>query len=433
MNAYPNANPAPRKNGNKKLIRAGVIAAVAIVLALIVYGGCTAIVPTGYTGILTTFGKVADYTLDAGFHLKSPFQVVTVMDNREQKTSYNTQAFSSDIQQVQVIGSINYNINKTTAMNLFKDVGTNYYNTLVSPRLLENLKAVFSKYTAEELISSRDRLSIETREMLSREMSGYGINIISVSIEDIDFADAFTDAVEAKQVAQQGKLKAEIEQEQATMEAQQQAERKKIAAEAEANVQKINADAEAYAIRAQAEAQAEANRQIAQSLTPELIEYTQVSSWDGKLPTYMAGGDSTTLPVLNLSDQSRPFSPTQKRQGSSLPRRFIDISLSQCRLLPRRSPESHPSAHPVEHSSSILYRLQQGYTSPDPIFAVHWGADTAWRKPVRCPQLQNPPWSGQNPPSAWPCPAPLHDPEQYPAGPHRRCAKSHHHSVLRPP
>ena len=298
MNVYPNANPAPRKNGNKKLIRAGVIAAVAIVLALIVYGGCTAIVPTGYTGILTTFGKVADYTLDAGFHLKSPFQVVTVMDNREQKTSYNTQAFSSDIQQVQVIGSINYNINKTTAMNLFKDVGTNYYNTLVSPRLLENLKAVFSKYTAEELISSRDRLSIETREM-----SGYGINIISVSIEDIDFADAFTDAVEAKQVAQQGKLKAEIEQEQATMEAQQQAERKKIAAEAEANVQKINADAEAYAIRAQAEAQAEANRQIAQSLTPELIEYTQVSSWDGKLPTYMAGGDSTTLPVLNLSDQ----------------------------------------------------------------------------------------------------------------------------------
>ena len=81
-----------------------MIAAVAIVLALIVYGGCTAIVPTGYTGILTTFGKVADYTLDAGFHLKSPFQVVTVMDNREQKTSYNTQAFSSDIQQVQVIG-----------------------------------------------------------------------------------------------------------------------------------------------------------------------------------------------------------------------------------------------------------------------------------------------------------------------------------------
>lgn len=298
MNDYPNSTP--RKKNNGKIIKWAILSIAVIVLVCVLYSSCTAIVPTGYTGILTTFGKVADYTLDAGFHLKSPFQVVTVMDNREQKQVYNTQAFSSDIQQVQVSGAINYNINKTTAMNLFKDVGTNYYNTLISPRLLENLKAVFSKYTAEELISSRDRLSIETREMLSEEMSGYGINIISVSIEDIDFADAFTDAVEAKQVAQQSKLKAEIEQEQATMEAQQQAERKKIAAEAEANVQKINADAEAYAIRTQAEAQAEANRQIAQSLTEELIEYTQVSNWDGKMPTYMAGSDSTTLPILKL-------------------------------------------------------------------------------------------------------------------------------------
>lgn len=303
MNNAPYQTTPPRraryaKTG--KLAKPAALLAAAAVLVIIIYACCTAIVPTGYTGILTTFGRVADYTLDAGFHFKSPFQEVTLMDNREQKNAFNTEAFSSDIQQVQVKGSINYNINKTTAMNLFKDVGTEYFKTLVSPRLMENLKAVFSKYTAEELISSREKLSIETREILSNEMTRYGINIISVSIEDIDFADAFTDAVEAKQVAQQSKLKAEIEQEQATMEAEQAAARKKIAAEAEAAVQKINADAEAYAIRTQAEAQAEANRQIAESLTNELIDYTQVQQWDGKMPAYMAGTDSTTLPILNL-------------------------------------------------------------------------------------------------------------------------------------
>ena len=287
---------------NKKLVRITALAALVVVLILVVYGLCTSIVPTGYTGILTTFGRVADYTLDAGFHFKSPFQKVTLMDNREQKNSFKTEAFSSDIQQVNVVGSINYNINKPTAMNLFKDVGVGYFNTLVSPRLLENLKAVFSKYTAEELISSRDQLSVQTRTVLSNEMERYGINIISVSIEDIDFADAFTDAVEAKQVAQQSKLKAEIEQEQATMEAQQAAARKEIAAQAEASVQKINADAAAYAIRAEAEAKAEANKQIAESLTKELIEYTQVSQWDGQLPTYMAGEGGTTLPILNLGE-----------------------------------------------------------------------------------------------------------------------------------
>ncbi|MBR1607749.1 MAG: prohibitin family protein [Clostridia bacterium] len=301
MNNAPYQNARPVRTPNGKFVKGVALAVVIVVLALVVYGFCTAVVPTGYTGILTTFGKVADYTLDAGFHLKSPFQKVTLMDNREQKSSFTTEAFSSDIQQVNIMGSINYNINKTTAMNLFKDVGVNYFNTLVSPRMLENMKAVFSKYTAEELISSRDQLSVETRGVLSKEMERYGINIINISIEDIDFADAFTNAVEAKQVAQQAKLKAQIEQEQATMEAQQAASRKKIAAEAEANVQKINADAAAYAIRAEAEAKAEANQKIADSLTDELIKYTEVSQWNGQLPTYMAGEGSQTVPVLDLS------------------------------------------------------------------------------------------------------------------------------------
>lgn len=301
MNNAPYQNARPVRTPNGKAVKGIALAVAVVVLALVVYGFCTSVVPTGYTGILTTFGKVADYTLDAGFHLKSPFQKVTLMDNREQKSSFTTEAFSSDIQQVNIMGSINYNINKTTAMNLFKDVGVNYFNTLVSPRMLENMKAVFSKYTAEELISSRDQLSVETRGVLSKEMERYGINIINISIEDIDFADAFTNAVEAKQVAQQAKLKAQIEQEQATMEAQQAASRKKIAAEAEANVQKINADAAAYAIRAEAEAKAEANQKIADSLTDELIKYTEVSQWNGQLPTYMAGEGSQTVPVLDLS------------------------------------------------------------------------------------------------------------------------------------
>lgn len=301
MNVPFNVTPAPKKKAKTpKLI---AVLALIVVLIIFVSATCTSVVPTGYTGILTTFGRVADYTLDAGFHFKSPFQQVTLMDNREQKTAFTTMAFSSDIQQVDVQGSINYNINKSTAMNLFKNVGVGYYNTLVNPRMQENLKAVFSKYTAEELISSRDKLSVEIRASLSKEMESYGINIISVSIENIDFTDAFTEAVEAKQVAQQSKLKAEIEQEQHTMEAQQAAERQKIAAEAEANVQKIQADAAAYAIRTKAEAEAEANRLVAESLTDELIAYTEINQWDGQLPTYMAGGDATTVPVLDLSKE----------------------------------------------------------------------------------------------------------------------------------
>ena len=202
-----------------------IIMIAAVVLVLLVALTCTATVQTGYTGIVTTFGRVEDVTLEAGLHFKSPFQSIVSMDNREQKSSFTTEAFSSDIQQVDITGSINYAINKSTAMNLFKEVGVDYFNKLVYPRMLEITKGVFSKYTAENLVANRQRLSEAIREGLHEELDAYGINVISVSIENLDFTDAFTDAVEAKQVAAQKKLQAEIEQAQMTMETQQQAER----------------------------------------------------------------------------------------------------------------------------------------------------------------------------------------------------------------
>ena len=284
-----------------KLNKTIIILIAVVILGVLIYSTCTAQVPTGYTGILTTFGRVESYTLDAGFHFKSPFQKVVLMDNREQKTSFKTQSFSSDIQQVDIDGSINFSINTATAMNLYRQVGTGYFNTLVMPRLLENTKAVFSKYTAENLVAAREMLSKTIRDQLASEMERYGINIISVSIENIDFTDSFTDAVEQKQVAAQKKLQAEIEQEQKTMETQQQAERQRITAEAEAAVKKIEADAAAYATRVKAEAEAEANQKIAASLTESLIKWQQANNWDGKLPTYMAGESSTSLPILNLN------------------------------------------------------------------------------------------------------------------------------------
>ena len=285
----------------KGLIITGVIAVIVLLLFLT----CTATVETGYTGIVTTFGKVEDVTLEAGLHFKSPFQSIIAMDNREQKTSFTTEAFSSDIQQVNIIGSINYAINKSTAMNLFKEVGTDYFNKLVYPRMLEITKGVFSKYSAENLVANREKLSQDIRDGLDKELTDYGINVISLSIENLDFTDAFTDAVEAKQVAAQRKLQAEIEQAQMTMETQQQAERRRIDAEAAANVAKINADADAYATKVRSEAEAEANKKIAESLTDNLIRFNEIKNWDGKLPTYMAGEGSTTVPVLQFGSEEK--------------------------------------------------------------------------------------------------------------------------------
>ena len=133
------AEMKPAKKGRikkMKMKKTGIIVLCAVVVLVILGMTCMASVPTGYTGIVTTFGRVEDVTLEAGLHLKTPVQQIITMDNREQKTAFVTEAFSSDIQQVDVTGSINYAINKATAMTLFKEVGTDYYNKLINPRML---------------------------------------------------------------------------------------------------------------------------------------------------------------------------------------------------------------------------------------------------------------------------------------------------------
>lgn len=274
-----------------------IIGIVACIIIIIV--SCVSYVPTGYTGIITTFGKVHDEVLDAGLNFHAPWDNVVKMDNREQRITFNLEAFSKDIQQVDVQGSINYNIDKSTAMNLYKDVGTNYSEILIGPRINEDVKIIIAQYTAENLIESRQKAADAIYELIKNELAPKGINVISFAIENIDFTDAFESAVEAKQVATQEKQKAQTQQEQQTMEATQAAERQRIAAQAEADVKKIDADADAYATKIKAEAEAEANDKINKSLTDQLISYNQMLRWDGKLPTFM-GGDSM-IPVLDFT------------------------------------------------------------------------------------------------------------------------------------
>ena len=297
-----------KRNPRTKLIVPVVILAV-ILLVVIAFPPFVS-VPTGHTGVVTTFGRVEDRVLDEGFHFKNPVQRVVMMDNRTQKASMAMQAFSSDIQQVDIVCSVNYSVDRQNAQNLYRNVGVNYYETVMRPRVQECTKSVFTKYTAETLMDVRSLLSTQIRDLLAPEMKDYGILIASVTVENVDFTDAFTDAVEAKQVALQTKLKTETQQAELVSIAQSTAERDLIAArtdaekrtilaEAEASVKRIEADADAYKVKVQSEAEAAANKLIASSLTDSLIRYTQANRWNGSLPQIV--GNSTALPVLDLT------------------------------------------------------------------------------------------------------------------------------------
>lgn len=268
------------------------IATIAIALAaiLLIMSFATP-VPAGHTGVVTTFGKVENTTLDSGLHWVAPWKTVIKMDNREQKQTLQLSCFSSDIQEVTMSYTINYRISEADAMTIYKNIGKSYYETVMVPTILEAIKTHAAQYTASDLVNNRSSLAEGIEETLYNSLLAYNIVVTNTSIEDMDFTDTFTNAVEEKQVAEQNKLRAETE-----------AAQRVIEAEAAAQIQQIEADAAAYEVTAKASAEASANQMIAESLTDELIEYTYASSWNGELPMYMA--DSNTTPVLNFTGKS---------------------------------------------------------------------------------------------------------------------------------
>ena len=282
---------------------------IAFVLAVgFCAGACVKVVPTGHTGVVTTFGKVEDVTYEAGINFVAPWKKVINMDNRTQKSSLSLNCFSSDIQEVTLTYTVNYQIDKANAQKIYKTIGVDYFEKVVQPKILEAVKGVFAQYNAETLIASRGKLSSEIEVILADSLEQYNVQLVSTSIEDIDFKDSFTDAVEAKQVAEQNKLRAQTEQEQAIIEAKANAEKVEIAAEAEAKAQIIAAQADAEIAKIGADAaeyQGQKDAAIMSNLGamlkqyPELVDYYYVTNWNGELPETYMGENAHTIMELN--------------------------------------------------------------------------------------------------------------------------------------
>ena len=179
---------------------------------------------------------------------------------------------------------------------MYRTVGQDYADKIMLPRALDALKSTFAKYSAEELIANRDQISTQVYMTLVEQLEFYSISVREIAIEDIDFSDAFTDAIEAKQVATQRKLQVETEQEQQTLIAQAENERELIKAQTEAERLRIESEAHAEAVKIAADAEAYRIEMEAKYITDGVLKKQMISLWDGKMP--VVSGNVT--PVMSL-------------------------------------------------------------------------------------------------------------------------------------
>jgi regulator of protease activity HflC (stomatin/prohibitin superfamily) len=161
---------------------------------------------------------------------------------------------------------------------------------MIIPYSLSVLKSESTKYAAESLLQNRRDYEQRVSAALSRRLQDEGIQVQDVNIAQFEFTTEFNRAIENKQIAQQEAQKAFYLAEKSKNEAQ--ALREQAKGEADAAIER-------------ARGQSEAQKQLAQTLTQDILSHQWINKWNGELPSVMTSDDSGLMLTLPQAGTQR--------------------------------------------------------------------------------------------------------------------------------
>lgn len=244
------------------LIPGGVIA-----IGLVI--GSFAIIQAGDEGVVLRFGKVQS-TMDSGLNFKMPFiDNVVTLSVKTQKFTDDATAASRDLQDVTASVALNYKLDPARVGEIYRTIGKDYINVIAHPVIQETVKEITAQYDAEDMILKRPEVKGKIETAIASRLEPRGIIAESINITNFAFSAEFTKSIEAKVAAYQRVLEARNKLEQIKVEAEQAQQR----AMGEANALIANAEGQARSIKIVTEAQFNANKQIADSLNRDVLQY----------------------------------------------------------------------------------------------------------------------------------------------------------------
>lgn len=280
----------------------GITVGIILILVGIILGSFTTI-PAGHRGVVVRFSAVTGTVLEEGLQTKLPFiDSVVKMSIQTQKYEADAASASRDLQDVSTTIALNYKLDPGQAAEVYRTLGNEYIDRIAAPAIQETIKQVTARYAAEDLILRRDEVKNDITTTLSARLLERGIITEAVSITEFQFSTTFTAAIEAKVGAEQAVFEARNKLERVKVEAQQ-AEEEAIGI---ANARIAKANGEAEYIRVVTDAQVAANAAIAESLTPEVLQYILLDRLgeDIKVMVIPSGqGLDLVLPEMVLSEE----------------------------------------------------------------------------------------------------------------------------------
>lgn len=265
----------------------GLFAAGAVV-ALIIAVAMSAFVqiPAGYVGVVRQFGAVTNQTLPPGLHFVTPIvNTIDEVDTRVQSIEIPDYAAASKEQQDLFLDiTLNYAVRPNDAPQIVQNLGLNFEETIVRPRFLDIPKSVTDDYSTTIVLNSRDEIRQRAVDLLTAQLEPLGFDVIGINIQNFSYSDAYNQAIEDKQVAQQ-----QVETE------RQKLEQQKIIAQQRVEAAKGEADAQIERARGEAEA----NRLVGASLTAAILQNRYIEKLSDQIQVMLVPSEGGGL-ILDL-------------------------------------------------------------------------------------------------------------------------------------
>ena len=243
------------------------------------------IVPTGYIGIVTHYGKIHNSTpLKAGLNFVMPF-IASVEKISTRLTKLDLKfddIFAKDSQEVKLTISVQYSLLKSEVPSLYSQVGSqkSIENMLLTPIIRGEVQNTVTKYTTEEFITDRAQIQQKltqsiteklTRILIEKNLNKNALKIYNMEITGFNPSDMFKQLVKTKN----------------------QSKQKIIEAETEAKIKEISNLASANALIEEARAKAKKIELISAAKTNSMekqtkVVLTSITEFLNNIPVYLA-------------------------------------------------------------------------------------------------------------------------------------------------
>lgn len=287
-----------------KEFKIGAIVVAALTAVLIAWNSWT-IIPVGEEGVTNSFGKVHPEEIYGFNWVPFWYSVDEYSLQHETRTWSDAGIPSQDKFKTNMDISFTGHFIKGRGAEIRENTGVDsyYLDTHVDKKVLScTIKAggtveKSQRFFDEEVQKMMSRYVADCVNTYIVEEAGAGYEVTEVQFTDI----RLDPQVKAFMVKTKEREEGERQQESLTRAAEEKA--KIIVQDASARDQAAEYDKAARMKAADAalyeqQQQAAGNKELAQSLTPELIEYIRAKNWDGKLPTH-ALGENTMMMIGN--------------------------------------------------------------------------------------------------------------------------------------